>query len=277
MGRFLGAAGAFAVLGAVAALIACAGDAIVVRPQAGVSPPSENGRADHSDYDALLKKYVDSRGLVDYAAWKAADRPALERYLRAMAAVQPSALADRDERLAYWINVYNACVIYGVLQFYPIKSVKEHVSHLWGFDFWTDVRIEVEKKEQSLDSIEHAILRKMGEPRIHFAIVCASLGCPRLRNHAYSGERLGAELDENARDFFGNPEKFRIDRKKKIVYLSKIMKWFGEDFGGTDRAKLDFAARFASSDEDRAFLERKDLEVRYLDYDWEINDKAEKP
>ncbi len=249
-------------------------DAIVVRPRAGAPAPVKDGRVDHSPLDALLKTYVDDRGLVDYAAWKARDRPALERYLAAMAAVRPDALSHGNERLAYWINVYNALVLHGMLHFYPTKSVREHVSPVWGFNFWDDVRIEVEGNERSLNAIEHEILRKMGEPRVHFAIVCASLGCPRLRNEAYSGPRLDAQLDQNARDFFGNPEKFRIDREKKTVYLTRIMKWFGEDFGGTDRAKLDFAARFVTSDEDRAFLRRHDLEVRYLDYDWGINDKA---
>jgi len=113
----------------------------------------------------------------------------------------------------------------------------------------------------------------MGEPRIHFAIVCASLGCPKLRNEAYTGARLEAQLEQNARDFFRNPQNFRIDIASGEVHLSSILKWFGEDFGGTDREKLDFASRYIASDAERAFLKRDDLSVGYLDYDWGINDK----
>ena len=119
-----------------------------------------------------------------------------------------------------------------------------------------DVRIEVEGKERSLNAIEHEILRKMGEPRIHFAIVCASLGCPKLRNEAYTGARLEAQLDENARDFFRDPQKLRIDVARGEVHLSSILKWFGADFGGTDRSKLDFASRYVALDAERAFLAR---------------------
>jgi hypothetical protein len=283
-------------------------DAIVVRPVGGLAAPVTEGRVDHSAYDALLRRYVDDRGLVDYAAWKAADVPALERYLASMAAVRPDELADRDERLAYWINVYNALTLHGMLHFYPTKSIKDHVSRLWGFHFWKDVRIDVAGEERSLDAIEHEILRKMGEPRIHFAIVCAALGCPKLRNEAYTGTRLetrlptaarggerderdergengeaheeGAprgQLDAQAFEFFGDPSKFAIDRKRGTVKFSSILDWFGEDFGGADRAKLDFAARYVRSEEERAFLARSDLDVAYLDYDWGINDRPHGP
>jgi hypothetical protein len=234
----------------------------------------KEGRVDHAALDALLRKYVDERGLVDYSAWKAGDRPALERYLAAMGAVNSGELADQNERLAYWINVYNALTLHGMLHFYPTKSIKDHVSRFWGFNFWDDVRIEVAGKERSLNQIEHDILRKMGEPRIHVAIVCASIGCPRLRNEAYAGPRLDSQLEDNAWEFFNHPEKFRIDRADKVVHLSSIFKWFGDDFGGTDRSKLDFAARYLVRDENRAFLKRDDLAVKYLDYDWGINDQA---
>lgn len=250
-----------------------AGDPIVARSRPDAPAPAREGRVDHSALDALLRKHVDERGLVDYAAWKASDRPALERYLAAMAAVKPGDLAQKQERLAYWINVYNALVLDGMLHFYPTKSVKDHVSHLYGFNFWDDVRIEVEGKERALNAIEHEILRKMGEPRIHFAIVCASLGCPKLRNEAYTGARLEAQLEQSARDFFRDPQKFRIDVARGEVHLSSILKWFGEDFGGTDRSKLDFAARYVALDAERAFLKRDDLSIGYLDYDWGINDR----
>ncbi|MBI4616031.1 MAG: DUF547 domain-containing protein [Planctomycetes bacterium] len=257
-----------------ACILVFAEEPIVVRPEAGTAATVRNGRVDHAAYEALLKKYVDDRGLVDYAAWASGGGPALEHYLASMAAVRPDELADLQERLAYWINVYNALTIHGMLHFYPTKSIKDHASHLGGFDFWDDVRLEVAGEERSLNSIEHEILRKMGEPRIHFAIVCASLGCPRLRNEAYAGARLENQLQEQTSAFFSDSGKFRIDRDARTVYLSKILEWFGEDFGGSDRAKLDLAARHVRSEEDRAFLQRGDLSVEYLDYDWRINEQS---
>ncbi len=260
------------VLVALAAIRACAEEPVVVRPQGRGASAVRDGRVDHSAYGALLEKHVDGKGLVDYAAWMAADRGALERYLAAMAAVRPEDLADVKERLAYWIDVYNALTIHGMLRFYPTDSIQDHVSHTGGFHFFRDVRIEVSGLERSLDAIEHEILRPMGEPRIHFAVVCASVGCPRLRHEAYVGRRIDEQLEAQAIGFFDDAGKFRIDRETGTVYLSKILDWFGEDFGGSDRAKLDFAARYVRPEDDRAFLKRDRLSIEYLDYDWALNE-----
>lgn len=260
---------------------------IVVRPDPALPALVEDGRVDHAEYDVLLRRHVDAQGLVDYAAWKAQDRPALERYLKRLAAVQPGRLADDAERLAYWINAYNALTLHGMLAFYPTRSIKDHVSVVWGFDFWDDVRLVVDGRERSLNAIEHEVLRKLGEPRIHFAIVCASRGCPRLLNEAYTGTGIApppdedgqaapGQLERQAQVFFADPRQFRIDRVRGEVRISAILDWFGEDFGGSDRAKLDFARRYLASEEDRAFVARKDIELEYLDYDWSINEQPSK-
>ncbi|MEW6777297.1 MAG: DUF547 domain-containing protein [Bdellovibrionota bacterium] len=248
-----------------------AGNALASGSPAAIRPAATAQAAGHSAYDALLKKYVDEKGLVNYSAWKKESSKPLHNYLVQMAGVPASKLL-RDEKLAYWINVYNALTLHGMLHFYPTQSIKDHVS-FFGFHFWKDVKIEAEGKEWSLDTIEHEILRKMGEPRIHLAIVCASKSCPPLRNEAYTPERLSAQLDDNGKKFLARPDALAIDREEKTVRLSKIFDWFQRDFGG-ERGVLEFVGRYVPSEEDRVFLRQPTIKVQYSDYDWKINEQG---
>jgi len=227
---------------------------------------------DHSVFDRLLKRYVDDNGLVNYKAWKAQDEQTLRNYLKLLGKVDPDPLG-RSEKLTFWINAYNALTIQGILEFYPVKSIKDKVSRILGFNIWDDYPMTVNGKEHSLNDIEHKVLRKMGEPRIHFAIVCASVGCPRLRNEAYTEAKLNSQLDDQAGYFFAQPRNLRIDRAGKTVWLSSILNWFGEDFGGSDRAKLDFVGKYVKEENDRKFLQSEGLKVKYLDYDWSLNEQ----
>ncbi len=233
--------------------------------------PVVNGAVDHARWDSLLARYVDERGLVRYAAWKEEALPALDEYLNGMAMVSAAPLA-RPEQLAYWINVYNALTVRAILHFYPLESIREKVSWL-GFNIWKDYRIRIGAEERSLDDIEHGILRKMGEPRIHFAIVCASHGCPRLRDEAYRGARLEEQLEDDARAFFARADALAIDRPARNVRLSRILDWFGGDFGADDAARLAFVARFAPSAADSAFLLEPGLRVTHSEYDWSLNER----
>jgi hypothetical protein len=230
-------------------------------------PPVE-----HSVFDGLLKRHVDAAGLVNYKAWKGPDEEALRNYLKSIGKMDPNPLA-RSERLAFWINAYNALTIQGILEFYPIKSIKDKVNRILGFNIWDDYPTTVNGKAYSLNDMEHKVLRKMGEPRIHFAIVCASVGCPKLRNEAYTAVQLDQQLEDQAIYFFAQQRNFRIDRAGKTVYLSSILDWFAEDFGGSDGAKLDFSSKYLSEAKDREFLRSGDLEVKYLDYDWSLNEQ----
>lgn len=233
------------------------------------------GRVDHSIYDALLKKYVDEKGLVAYKPWKAKDEATLDGYLAAIGRIDPAQLKDKAERLAYWINVYNALTIKGMLHFYPTKSIRDHVS-TFGYSIWKDYKITISGKEYSLDDVEHEILRKMNEPRIHFAIVCASISCPPLLNEAFTSDRIEAQLKERTITFFADPEKFQIDPAKNTVRLSPIMDWYGEDFGNNQRERLDYIKPYIQDAEARAFLDRDKLKVKKLDYDWGINEQTGK-
>ena len=227
---------------------------------------------DHSVFDRLLKRYVDDNGLVNYKAWKGQGEETLRNYLQSLGKVDPNPLGQ-SEKLAFWINAYNALTIQGILEFYPVKSIKDKVNRILGFNIWDDYPMTVNGKAYSLNDMEHKILRKMGEPRIHFAIVCASVGCPKLRNEAYTGVNLDPWLEDQAIYFFAQARNLRIDRDGKTVYLSSILNWFGEDFGGTDRARLDFTSKYLSEEKDREFLRSRELKVKYLDYDWSLNEQ----
>ena len=133
---------------------------------------------DHRGFDSLLQKYVDQRGNVDYVTWQSnsQDRSILLNYLLGMKSVDTSLQASHQSEMAFWINAYNALTLEGILQLYPTKSIKDHAPDASGYNIWDDFKLPVGRQEYSLNDIEHKVLRKMGDPRIHFAIVCASKG-----------------------------------------------------------------------------------------------------
>jgi hypothetical protein len=229
-------------------------------------------RFDHSTWDGLVKTYVDDDGLVDYRRWKANDARRLKAYLAIFSFVNPEQLADRSERLAFWINAYNALTVDAILHFYPLKSIKDKVSRVVGYNVWDDYRMSVGGTEYSLNDIEHKVLRPMQEPRIHFAIVCASKSCPVLRNEAYTSTHLDAQLDDATRGFFASPRGLRLDPEAGRASLSSILKWFAEDFG-TDEERRDFVARYAPTPAARNLLRSPDVKIGYLTYDWGLNEQ----
>ena len=146
--------------------------------------------------------------------------------------------ATREAKLAFWINAYNAVTVHGILREYPTTSIRNHTAKLFGYNIWHDLQLYVGGTAYSLDTMEHQILRKMSEPRIHFAIVCASIGCPRLLNEAYTADRINEQLEINSKDFFARAQNFRYDQSKKQFYVSAILDWFGEDFGNSQAEQL---------------------------------------
>ena len=174
--------------------------------------------------------------------------------------------------MAYWINAYNAVTVEGILREYPTSSIKNHTG-LVGYNIWDDLLLRVGDESRSLNAIEHEILRKLGEPRIHFAIVCASIGCPRLLNEAFLAERLDEQLSENARHFFAQSRNFRIDDAANTVYLSSILSWFGGDFGSSQAEQLAWVAPYFADDAAREAAAAEGVTVKYLDYDWNLNEQ----
>ena len=238
----------------------------------GTAGAQEGGKVDHSVYDGLLKKYVDDRGMIDYRTWKARDAGTLDGYLEMIKGVDSDGLQDRNEVFAFWINTYNALTIRGMLHFYPTSSIKNHDS-LLGYSIWKDYKINIDGKAYSLDDIEHGILRKMDEPLVHFALVCASIGCPPLMTEAFTADGVDRQMKANALVFFADPGKFRADPERNTVWLSPIMDWYKDDFGKNQQEVLEYIAPYVPDDAARALLRRKDVAVDYLHYDWGINEQ----
>ena len=227
---------------------------------------------DHRGWDALLQKYVDQNGDVDYASWQSSqqDRATLVNYLRGMNSIDTSLQSSTQSQMAFWINAYNALTIEGILQLYPTKSIKDHAPDANGHNIWDDFKMPVGGAEYSLNDIEHKILRKMGDPRIHFAIVCASKSCPQLSQRAYFGNSLDQQLAYSSGLFFHTPGKFSYDVQRGQIGLSPIIKWFGDDFGRNDHVRLQYLSQFMPADAAR-LATNASATISYLEYDWGLN------
>jgi hypothetical protein len=177
-------------------------------------------------------------------------------------------LESRKSKLTFWINVYNILAVKMIIDNYPIESIKDAGSLFKSV--WKKGAGKVGGKEHSLNDIEHEILRKMNEPRIHVAIVCASVSCPDLRLEAYTLGDLNEQLDDQMEKFLQSREKgMKLDGKKNLVYLSSIFNWFEEDFesrGGI----LKHISQYVTAEEKKALNNYK-LKIFYMDYNWKVN------
>jgi len=241
----------------------------------------------HGPWTALLRKHVRLlRGgqatQVDYAGF-AADRTALRAYLDGVSAIPSATFArwSRAERQAFLINAYNAFTVELILTRYPdLKSIKDLGSLI--SNPWKPKWIPLLGTKVSLDDIEHAMLRKRGDyddPRVHFAVNCASIGCPALREEAFVAARLDAQMDEQTLRFVSDRSRNRFNAQRGRLELSKIFDWYGEDFrlGHRGIASLQaFAARYADqladAPADRERIRSGTLDIAYTDYDWALND-----
>ncbi len=229
---------------------------------------------DFSSWDELLKKYVTPKTIngvklhaVDYK--KLGKDQTWEKLVKDLERLSLSSLKTREEKLTFWINVYNIMAAKMVLDHYPVDSIKDAGS-LFTAVWKKDVGV-VAGETRTLNEIEHEILRKMGEPRIHVAIVCASVSCPDLRIEAYTVEKLNEQLGDQMKLFLVNAEKgLRVDAEKGRVYLSSIFKWFKEDFEAKGGVRK-FLAPYAD-ETGMAALKNSQLTVYYLDYDWDLNE-----
>lgn len=256
----------FLVLGAT---IAAGGRAI--RAQGNVSRPP---MFDHSAWNALLEAHVVD-GMVNYDAFAASHE--FIAYLNALARTDPSNL-PRHDQLSFWLNAYNAYTIrlinvHGERE--SIRNIDKSFGFLKAYGPWKEKIAVVGGHAYGLDEIEQDIIRpRFNEPRVHFALVCAAMGCPPLRSEAYVGERLDAQLDDQARIFLASPAKNRVDVSTRTVYLSPIFVGFRDyikDFGGTERAVGRFIARYYADGPERRLLESGDFEVKQTNYDWTLN------
>ncbi len=231
---------------------------------------------EHAAWTAILSRYV-TNGSVDYAGLKRSATGELTSYLRSLESVCRRHFDSwtREQKLAYWINAYNAYTVKLVLDHYPLRSIRS-IGLLPGAAFREDFipLRNLRGKTISLDDIEHEILRReFGEPRIHFAIVCASKSCPSLRSEAYRARDLNAQLDDSARTFIRDTTKNRFDASTRTLHLSSIFDWFHEDFERAARSLPELVARYADT-ATAAAISSGNVRVRFLDYDWSLNGRS---
>jgi len=256
------------------ASLGAAGQKVVVG--AAVAPEQRQpiDQVDHREWTRLLQSYVDGQGRVDYAAWKknSVDQRALDAYLKTLSRADRGQEVSRQAKLAYWINAYNAVTVKGILREYPTDSIRQHTAKLFGYNIWHDLLLVVGDEKISLHAIEHEVLRKSGDFRIHFAIVCASNSCPRLLNEAYTPARVERQLENNTRAFFRDKQNF--DCQQETFHLSSIFKWFAEDFGSTPAERLRNIAKYLPDREAQRLASEGRGKMVYLPYDWGLNDQA---
>jgi hypothetical protein len=243
-------------------------------PRWAVADPASTAQIDHTAWSAFLQKYLvpGEVNRVRYAKVTTADRRALETYIAGLALL-PITKYNRAEQLAYWINLYNAMTVDLVLEYYPIKSIRDiDISPGWfAFGPWDKDLLTIEGQRLSLNDIEHRILRPIwNDPRLHYALNCASLGCPNLAPVPFTAENADQLLEQGARDFI-NGRAVRLTGGRLIV--SSIYDWFIEDFGGSETGVLDHLRKYAAPPLAAELAARRKIDGEA--YDWRLNDLEE--
>ena len=218
---------------------------------------SENSEAfNHNPFNYLLNKHVTKEGHVNYKGFKK-DWAKLQLYLTALSDNMPQDSWRIEDKLAYWINAYNAMTIDLILRHYPVKSIKD-IKNPWDQRYW-----KLGNKWYNLNEIEHDILRKMDEPRIHFGIVCASFSCPKLQNEAFIASNLESQLSAATKQFLSDPNRNKITQDS--ITISKIFQWFSKDFKQNGDL-VDFLNQYSD------ITISLDAKTRYKDYNWDLNE-----
>lgn len=228
----------------------------------------------HQLFGRVLKKILKDN-LVDYAGLKNEPKD-LVAYLDQLASVPESEFKkwNQAQRIAYLVNLYNAQTLKLIIDHYPVKSIKDIGGVLKGP--WKQPVVRLFGKTITLDDLEHGILRKdYAEPRLHFALVCAAMGCPPLKNEPFTAANLNAQLEEQGKVFFAQKHKNSVDIGKKVVNLSPIFKWFEEDFTKNSGTVIAFVQSYFSPEVSRELV-KGGYKINYTHYDWSLNDQATK-
>lgn len=247
------------------------------------SPNSdETGVFSYEPYAELLQTYVDENGMVDYQSLQQ-NRQGLDQFNASIGAVSSATYESwsDNQKIAFLINAYNSFTLQSIIDQDPIKDSIRDIPGVWRIRTF-----EIAGESKTLDNIEHQTLRKdFNEPRIHAALNCTALSCPPLRPEPYVADQLDQQLDEQVEKWLSSSYGVQIDREAAEVKISEIFDWFGEDwladygvesgFAGSDkeRAALNFMTQYLEP-EDAAYLEAGDYQVKYLDYDWSLNQKS---
>ena len=240
----------------------------------GKNDPSSTKTVDHSAFATLLKTHVQKApsgvNLVDYKALKK-NQISLKTYLASIKNIKVRDL-NPSEQFAYWANLYNALTLDVVIDAYPVKTIRDiDISPgLLSNGPWGKRLIAIEGKKLSLNDIEHNILRPIyKDPRVHYAVNCASISCPNLLLEPFAGKTLESQLDKAAKDYINNPR--GVDTSGKRLNISKIYSWYKKDFGGKDKSLLAHLAKYADPSL-KEVLMRPNQRIDY-NYDWNLNDK----
>lgn len=233
----------------------------------------------YDDYAKILTQYVNEQGLVNYESLQANRQP-LDRFTTALAQVAPSTYDawDKHEKMAFWINAYNAFTLQSIIDQKPLKASIRDISGVWNRR-----KFAIAGQSKTLDNIEHDILRKeFKDPRIHMTLVCAAKSCPPLRQEPYVATKLLKQLDDQSHRFLASPHGLKIDPTAGKVYLSRIFDWYGDDwktqygientFAGNakEQSVLHFISSYISPT-DVPHLKAGKSQIQYLDYDWALN------
>lgn len=231
----------------------------------------------HKLFTTILNDYV-VNGLVKYKEMKSDKR--LDEYLNQLSNTEPEKISNKNENLAFWINVYNAFTLKLIVENYPVESINDlHtgglvIGQILGKTVWHKEWIKIDGKTLSLNNIEHDIIRKgFGESRIHFALVCAAISCPPLRFEAFEGYKLTQQLEDQAIKFFNDKTKNQFDLKTKTAKLSKILDWYDEDLGRNDEEVLKYVSQFLPEEISKSIKENSaEWDIEFLSYDWNLNE-----
>jgi hypothetical protein len=246
----------------------------------------------HEDFQRVLQGFVDEQGLVDYASLKNNPRD-LDRYYLLLSTYSPDShpalFPSQQSKLAYWINAYNAAAIKIVLTYYPISSVTDIKPPTFLFflpekaGFFVFQRVSFGGKTTSLYYLENRVIRKrFSDPRVHFALNCAALGCPRLPKRVFTSERLNEQLDREIREFLAAERNFRVDHQEKTIYISSIFKWYENDFLNWYRESspqqeatlLNYLSLYLPAEKGNEIRRlAASYRVRFIPYDWSLNDR----
>ena len=239
-----------------------------------IAAPIATAEPQHIAFTELLDRYVvatdGGETKVKYAEWtaNAEDRAALDAYIDTLTSQDIRGIEDRDAQFAAWANLYNAVTLDVIMDNYPVKSIMNIRPGLFSIGPWKKKRVTVAGEKLSLDNIEHDILRvEWSDPRVHYAVNCASIGCPNLLNEAWEGDTLDADLDRAATDYINHSRGVTVNEDGTLT-VSRIYKWFAEDFGGK-AGLVDHFKPFAQS-ELKDVLE-ENPKVDGYEYDWSLN------
>ncbi|GAA4275592.1 DUF547 domain-containing protein [Aquimarina mytili] len=231
-------------------------DSIIEKPKTVIEKPKAVSKTiNHQLWNTLLAKYVSQDGSVNYAGFKK-DRALFTSYLKILEQNMPDQTASKNDKLAYWMNVYNAFTVKLIIDNYPIKSIKD-IKDPWDLRFF-----KLGTKWYTLNDVEHRILRKMEDPRIHFGINCASISCPPLLNKAFTANTVDQELEKLTIAFINDSKRNTITSEK--IEISKIFSWFAKDFK-KEGSLIDFLNSYSN------IKINKNAKKNFKTYDWNLN------